>query len=149
MLAICRACTHWQAQIAIRAAFYTGMRLGELYAVVYEGGALVLADTKNGDRRAVPVHPKIAHLAKLLPLTAPKITVQRAWQRARAAAGLGHLHFHDLRHSAASEMVNAGVDLFTVGRVLGHRDSRSTSRYSHLTAQSLAAAVGKIGKRRA
>ena len=149
MLAICRACDHWQAQVAIRVAFYTGMRLGELYRVQAQGGALLLADTKNGDRRAVPVHPKIAHLVHLLPLTAPKITVQRAWQRARAAAGLQHLHFHDLRHSAASEMVNAGVDLFTVGRVLGHRDPRSTGRYAHLTAESLAAAVAKIGKKRA
>ena len=149
MLKLCRACDHWQAQIAIRVAFYTGMRLGELYRVERGDGVLVLADTKNGDRRAVPVHPKITHLVPLLPLTAPKITVQRAWQRARTAANLEHLHFHDLRHSAASEMVNAGVDLFTVGRVLGHRDARSTARYSHLTTDALAAAVGKIGKKRA
>lgn len=148
MLQLCRACDHWQAQIAIRVAFYTGMRLGELYRVEPGDGVLVLADTKNGDRRAVPVHPKIAHLAPLLPLTAPMITVQRAWQRARAAVNLEHLHFHDLRHSAASEMVNAGVDLFTVGRVLGHRDARSTARYSHLTTDALAAAVGKIGQKK-
>ncbi len=149
MLKLCRACKNWQAQIAIRVAFYTGMRLGELQRLEVVDGALVLADTKNGDRRAVPVHPKIAHLTRHLPLTAPKITVQRAFQRARDAAGLAHLHFHDLRHSAASEMVNAGVDLFTVGRVLGHRDARSTARYSHLTPGKLADAVAQIGKRRA
>jgi site-specific recombinase XerD len=40
------------------------------------------------------------------------------------------------------------VDLYSVGRVLGHRDSRSTQRYSHLTADSLAAAVGKIGAKK-
>jgi integrase len=148
MLALCRACDHWQAQVAIRVAFYTGMRLGELYRVERGEGVLVLADTKNGDRRAVPVHPRIRHLLPLLPLTAPRITIQRAFQRARAAAGLDHLHFHDLRHSAASEMVNAGVDLFTVGKVLGHRDARSTARYSHLSADTLAAAVGKIGTKR-
>lgn len=149
MLAICRACTHWQTQVAIRVAFYSGLRLGELYSVEVAGGVLWLANTKNGDRRAVPMHPRIRHLVKHLPLTAPKITIQRAWQRARAAAGLPHIHFHDLRHSAASEMINAGVDLYTVGRVLGHRDGRSTQRYSHLTAETLAAAVGQIGKRRA
>lgn len=148
MLKLCRACDHWQAQVAIRVAFYTGMRLGELYNVELDGSILVLPDTKNGDRRAVPIHPKIRHLVRLLPLTAPKITVQRAWQRARAAAELDHLHFHDLRHSAASEMVNAGVDLYTVGRVLGHRDSRSTQRYAHLTAGTLAGAVATIGKRK-
>lgn len=149
MLRACRACTNWQAQIAIRVAFYTGMRLGELQRVRAEAGALVLDDSKNGDRRAVPVHPKIAHLLRHLPIRAPKITIQRAWERARAAVELGDVHFHDLRHSAASEMVNAGVDLYTVGSVLGHRDARSTQRYAHLAHETLAAAVGKIGKRRA
>jgi integrase len=148
MLQACRACTHWQAQIAIRVAFYSGLRLGELYTVQPEAGALVLADTKNGDRRAIPAHPRIKHLLRHLPLTAPKITVQRAWQVARAKVGLEHVTLHDLRHSAASEMANAGVDLFTVGKVLGHRDSRSTARYSHLTAGTLANAVGLIGVKR-
>lgn len=148
MLQLCRACGNWQAQIAIRVAFYTGMRLGELYAVQPGEGVLLLADSKNGDRRAVPLHPKIAHLAQHLPLVAPKITVQRAFQVARARSGLDGLHFHDLRHSAASEMVNAGVDLYTVGKVLGHRDARSTQRYSHLRHETLAAAVGAIGKKK-
>jgi integrase len=148
MLQACRACTHWETQVAIRVAFYSGLRLGELLRVQPEGDALVLHDTKNGDRRAVPVHPKIRHLLRFLPLTAPKITIQRAWQRARARVGMEHVTLHDLRHSAASEMVNAGVDLFVVGKVLGHRDSRSTQRYSHLTADTLAGAVGLIGAKR-
>lgn len=148
MLHVCRACDHWQTQIAIRVSFYSGLRLGELYTAQADSGTLVLADTKNGDRRAVPAHPRIKHLLHLLPLTAPKITVQRAWQRARARVGLEHVHLHDLRHSAASEMINGGVDLYTVGRVLGHRDARSTQRYAHLTADTLAAAVGRIGAKR-
>jgi integrase len=148
MLRACRACTNWQAQIAIRVCFYSGLRLGELYTVATSAGALVLEDTKNGDSRAIPAHPKIRHLLRHLPLVAPQITVQRAWQRARARVGLDHVTIHDLRHSAASEMINAGVDLYTVGQVLGHRDSRSTQRYSHLTARTLADAVGKIGTKR-
>jgi site-specific recombinase XerD len=51
------------------------------------------------------------------------------------------------RHSAASEMANVGVDLFTVGRVLGYKDPRSTARYSHHQAQTLTAAVEKIGQK--
>jgi integrase len=85
---------------------------------------------------------------RFLPLRSPKITIQRAWQRARARVGMEHVTLHDLRHSAASEMVNAGVALFVVGKVLGHRDSRSTQRYSHLTADTLAGAVGLIGTKR-
>lgn len=149
MLQACRACTYWPAQIAIRVSFYSGLRLGELYRVQPDGRTLVLHDSKNGDRRAVPAHPKIAHLLRHLPLTAPKISVQRAWQRARAVVGLDAVHFHDLRHSAASEMANAGIDLYTIGRVLGHRDARSTQRYAHLAPATLASAVAKIGKRRA
>jgi site-specific recombinase XerD len=45
-------------------------------------------------------------------------------------------------------MVNAGVDLYTVGKVLGHRDQRSTARYAHLTHATLTAAVGAIGMKK-
>ena len=54
---------------------------------------------------------------------------------------------HDLRHSAASAMINAGVDLYTVGGVLGHQSATSTKRYSHLATSTLAAAVSMIGKK--
>jgi integrase len=146
MLRICRACTNWGAQIAIRVGFYTGMRLGEMLSVEVNDGLLIMPKTKNGDRRAIPAHPRIAHLLKHLPLEAKKHTIQVAFERARARVGLGHVHFHDLRHSSASEMVNAGIDLYTVGKVLGHRDPRSTARYSHLTAGRLSEAVGTIGR---
>lgn len=148
MLRLARACTNTQARAAIRLAFYTGLRLGELRAAQLERGLITLADTKNGDVRAVPPHPRIAHLVGRLPLTAPKITIQRAFDRARQAVGLPGVRFHDLRHSAASAMVNAGVDLYVVGQILGHRDPRSTARYSHLAAATLAAAVGTIGQKR-
>lgn len=147
MLRVCRACTNWHGQIAVRVGFYTGMRLGEILRAQPAGDVLVLTDSKNGDRRAIPIHPKIAHLAHLLPLPGPKITIQRAVKRAMERAGVTGTTFHDLRHSAASEMVNAGVDLYTVGGVLGHRDSRSTQRYAHLNTDTLKAAVRKIGRK--
>jgi integrase len=149
MLQICRACTNWDAQVAIRVAFYTGMRLGELLRVSLVGGLLVLDDTKNSDTRAVPVHPKIAHLVSRLPIATKRHTVQAAFHAARMRVGMRHINFHDLRHSAASEMVNAGVPLYDVGKILGHRDTRSTQRYSHLTADRLMAAVIQIGRKRA
>jgi integrase len=146
MLRICRACSNWDAQIAIRVAFYTGMRLGELYRCRTIGDLIVLDESKNGDTRAIPAHPRIKLLLPHLPLTGRKHTVQVAFIRARERVGLGHVRFHDLRHSAASEMVNAGVPLFDVGQILGHRDPRSTKRYSHLTAKRLQEAVNKIGR---
>jgi len=46
-------------------------------------------------------------------------------------------------------MVNAGVDLYTVGAVLGHKSSASTRRYAHLNTENLEKAVGMIGKKAA
>jgi site-specific recombinase XerD len=56
-------------------------------------------------------------------------------------ARLPGLRIHDLRRSAASIMVNGGVDLFAVGKVLGHPSYQSTQRYSHLANETLLAAV--------
>lgn len=147
MLRLARAADRHDVRVLIRTAFYSGMRLGELMRVEVADGALHLADTKNGTRRSVPAHPRIQTCLRYLPLTTPESTLQRGWQRARRAVGMGWLHLHDLRHSAASEMINADVDLYTVGAVLGHKDPRSTQRYAHLKHDTLAAAVGKIGRR--
>lgn len=59
------------------------------------------------------------------------------------------MHSHDLRHSAASALVNAGVDLYTVGAVLAHRSAASTKRYAHLATERLAEAIGRLGKKAA
>jgi site-specific recombinase XerD len=71
----------------------------------------------------------------------PYVTVKHSWQTARKAARLSDLRIHDLRHSAASFMINSGVDLFAVGKVLGHADYKSTMPYSHLANETLLSAV--------
>lgn len=146
MIAICRKCDNRNARMAIRIAFYSGMRMGEILRAEVSGTAFVLRDTKNGNPRIVPIHPRVAVCARKFKKM-PKSTLTRAWERSRNAANLRHLHFHDLRHSSASEMVNAGVDLYTVGAVLGHKDARSTKRYSHLATETLSAAIWHIGKK--
>lgn len=74
-------------------------------------------------------------------------SITHAWQWARREAKLEDLCIHDLRHSAASFMINSGVDLFAVGRVLGHANHASTMRYSHLSNDTLLAAVEAGAKR--
>lgn len=147
MLRAARAAKHHQTRVAIRVAFYSGLRMGELYRLEVVDGMLVLADTKNGEPRAVPAHPRITTCLRHLPLTMNRSTLQRDWQRARAASVGEGVRFHDLRHSTASAMVNAGVPLHTIGAVLGHRDPRSTMRYSHLKRDTLADAVAMIGRK--
>lgn len=145
MLQIARAMTNAEARAVLRIAFYSGMRLGEILSAKLRDDAFLLEDTKNGERRMVPIHPRVRSCLRYLPFSVKKITVQRQFSTKSRALGMGHFHFHDMRHSAASAMINSGVDLYTVGAVLGHKDFRSTKRYSHLATDTLAAAIRKIG----
>lgn len=145
MVALAKACEDRGTRALIRVAFYSGLRVGEQYAAQRLASAFVLLDSKNGQPRIVPIHPKAASAARVQLTDRSKIDYW--WRKARAAAGLGHVTLHDLRHAAATEMVNAGIDLATVGAVLGHKSAASTLRYSHHGVQRLAYAVGKIGRR--
>jgi integrase len=152
-LKICRKIKPGGSRAAIRIAFYSGMRAGEVgSATVAPGGEvfeLAAKDTKNGMPRAVPIHPRIAHVIRnpmLWPVRPTKWTVSKEFKAGARSAGYGHARLHDLRHSTASEMINAGVDLYTVGGVLGHKSAVSTKRYSHLATQTLQDAVSLVGK---
>ena len=147
VLSIARQITSRPARIALWAAYFSGMRIGEVLRCKVLGGCFLLEDTKNGDRRAIPVHPRIKHLLGDFPLAITKRGVQAQFAKARAKVGLDHLHIHDMRHSAASEMINAGATLYEVGAVLGHRSAQSTKRYAHLATDTLAVAVGLIGRK--
>lgn len=146
MISLVRACKNWPTRAAIRRAFYSGMRISEILRAVRVGNTFVLDDTKNGEPRIVPIHPKVMSIADKQLLT--QSNTARHWREARKAVGMTHLHFHDLRHSAASEMINNDVDLYTVGAVLGHKSGASTKRYAHLATKALTAAIGKIGKKK-
>lgn len=137
---------------AARVAFYTGWRISMVLEAVpmetHAGLFLYLADSKNGEPQLVPVHAKVEHLVRRhWPLQVTKWTVSKAVKAALREEGLGHARLHDLRHSAASEMINNDVDLYTVGKVLGHKSAVSTARYAHLAANKLQAAVAQIGAR--
>jgi integrase len=146
MLEVARACEHRQTRAAIRVAFYSGMRLSEILRATVVRGGFSLGTTKNGRPRIVPIHPRIAVIARNVIFTIRPSKLKDEWNKARVKAGFAELRFHDLRHSAASEMINAGVDLYTVGGVLGHKSQTSTKRYAHLVTERLADAVKKIGK---
>jgi len=60
-------------------------------------------------------------------------------------AGLYNFHFHDLRHSAASFMAMGGIDLLSIGKILGHKTLSMTQRYAHLSPGHLRNAVAAIG----
>lgn len=147
MLRVARACRHRPTRAAIRVAYYSGMRLGEIARARrdFEARAFVLLDTKNGDPRIVPMHPKI-RVCAAIPL-GTRFATHYHFSAARLAAGMPWLHFHDLRHSAASALIAEGVDLYTVGAILGHKSTTSTKRYAHLAQDKLTEAIGRIGQK--
>lgn len=144
MLQLARACDHRPTRAAIRIAFYSGMRISEIIRAERTADAFVLRDTKNGEPRIVPMHPRLRCCAHIKQVESSATSAY--FRAARAKVGMDWLHFHDLRHSAASELINRQVDLYTVGAVLGHKSSQSTKRYAHLATDTMRQAIMKIGR---
>lgn len=147
VLTLARACKDGQTRAAILIAFYSGMRSGEIRRARVVGTAFMLNDTKNGDARIIPIHPNIRRYVGKPQRT--KFAQNYHFKKARAAVGMEHLHFHDLRHSAASAMVAAGASANAVGAVLGHRSAQSMKRYTHFMQEQLRAAVFSVGRKAA
>jgi site-specific recombinase XerD len=71
----------------------------------------------------------------------PFVSIFGSWNTARKLAGLPEVRMHDLRHSMASNMVNSGRSIYEVAKVLGHTQLKTSQRYSHLSQETLLAAV--------
>lgn len=136
----------------------TGARVSELLNAEWRHVDLdrrvwLIPTSKTGKARHVPLSQAAIDILEQVPkfdsryvLPNPKTLkpftdLKHPWQTARDIARLPGFRIHDLRHAAASAMVSAGIDLFAVGRVLGHADHKSTMRYSHLANDTLMAAV--------
>lgn len=143
----------------VRLLLLTGARKSELLQARWEHinldqRAWHIPDTKTNKPRYVPLSQPAIDVIGQLPrwpdcpwlipnpeTRKPYVAIKHPWDTARRAAGLPDLRIHDLRHSAASFMINAGIDLYAVGRILGHSDHQSTMRYAHLANDTLLAAV--------
>ena len=71
---------------------------------------------------------------------------KKSWASICKAAGISGLRIHDLRHSYASMLVNAGLSLPTIGAMLGHTQVSTTARYSHLVDGTLRTAAEHVGQ---
>ena len=60
-----------------------------------------------------------------------KDSIKGAYERLCKKAGITGLRFHDLRHTAATRMIEAGASIVAVSRILGHSDIKMTMRYTH------------------
>ena len=139
-------------------SIHTGIRMSEQYSlrwpqVDFERRHLFLPQTKNGDSRDVPLNGTAsAALEKLYAesegdFVFPNAESPRGWfLSAVERAGLKDYTWHCNRHTFASRLVMAGVDLHTVGELLGHRTAQMTKRYAHLSVNHKQSAVERISQ---
>lgn len=136
-------------------ALMTGMRQGEQFSLVWENidlnaARLRLDQTKNGHGRFVQLNSRA--LAALSMLRDRGLATGRVFfnQKPRwfteavREVGMKDFTWHCLRHTFASRLVMAGVDLRTVQELLGHRSIHMTMRYSHLSPEHCVKALEKL-----
>ena len=146
-----------QAAAAIRLLLFSGARSSEITGLQWDwvrGTRAVLPDSKTGPK-AIQLPPPARAVLQGLPRTSrfvfpnaegsgPMTDLGGRWRKLRATAGLDDVRIHDCRHTYASHAVMSGLDLYTVGRLLGHADLASTERYAHLADEHVRDAAGRI-----
>ncbi len=153
----------------VRLALETGMRQGEIAGMTWnmvdlKKRTVTLQETKNGEKRIVPLSTEALRILSNLPrridgnvweLFSPQ-TIAVAWRRAVARARTGYekeceekgtkpdptflvdLTFHDLRHEATSRFFEKGFNPMEVATITGHKTLQMLKRYTHLRAEDLA-----------
>jgi len=137
----------------------TGMRKSEVLALTWEqvdlrNGLILLHDTKNADRREVPINETVRRVLSGIvrrvdipwvfynPQTDGRYnSIWKSFDHACKKAKIRDFHVHDCRHAFASALVMSGADLVTVKELLGHRDIKMTLRYAHLAPSHRSKAV--------
>lgn len=143
----------WMLPLVV-VALETAMRRGELLSLEWKLVDLdqriaMLETTKNGDRRFVPLSSRaistLAHLPRsidghVFPITL--YAVAAAFGHAVRRAGLKDLRFHDLRHTAITQMASKLPNVIELSAVTGHRSLKMLQRYYHPSPQDLAKKLG-------
>ncbi len=156
----------WLREI-VAFALNTGMRQGEILDLrwpcvdLFRKTATIMR-SKNGERRTIPLNQavldvlkskaKVRHIKSDYLFSSGNGTriiernLQRAFGQAIERAKIKDFRFHDLRHTFATRLVQSGIDLYTVVKLLGHKDIRMTQRYAHHCPESLRGGVDALQK---
>jgi len=149
----------------IRLLLYTGARKREVLDAKWDDIdwtrqmlTVPAARSKSKKPRYIPLSDAAIELLRALPrqddipwvffnpkTKKPPVSIFCAWDSIRKKVGLGEVRLHDLRHSYASFLVNAGRSLYEVQKLLGHHDPKVTMRYAHLSPQGMLDAVNVVG----
>ena len=148
---------------AIRLLIYTGCRISEILTLKWDDinlkdSFIYLKDSKTG-KRTIVLNESAKELIRSIPKKEDNpyvfcgkkpgehlIDFTKTWQRIRKKANIPDVRIHDLRHSFASFALKKGVDLYTVSKLLGHKNIATTTRYAHLDIDHLKEATNKVAE---
>ncbi len=163
LLAACAKSGNPDLELVVRIALASGARQAEIVHLRWRMLDLAhecafLPTSKTGEPRVMPlpgevadalrVRAKVRHIDSDLIFPSPEASnrprhIWQSWNVARKLAGLPDFRFHDLRHTAATEMLRAGVDSRIVATVLGHRSLNMMRRYAHVAPELVVDAAKK------
>jgi integrase len=150
----------------VQVALLTGLRLGDIRRLTwdridFEQNLIRIMQVKTQTPLLLPVSEALAEVLRGIPrdMDSPYVFsqcgrshrrfgwVRTDYDKAIRAAGLVGTRFHDLRHTAATQLRRLGRDLQVVQQLLGHKTIRTTMRYSHVHPTELREAVNKLGEK--
>jgi len=163
LLETCKGSRHDGLYLITLIALSTGMRQAEIMTVKwdqvnFERRTITLFKTKNKEIRVVPIvgiaATQLKAFGKIRDLKNPFVFTgkndanalfpRKAWEDAIKDANIKDFHFHDCRHSAASELAMNGASLHEIAAVLGHKTLAMVQRYAHLSEQHTMSVVERM-----
>jgi integrase len=179
LLAACKNSKNSYIHLFVLLSLSTGMRKNEVLGLRWadfdqDMKQLTLHDTKNGEKRGIPVAAQaLAELLRVRSKAEKKLKAEKRpksdleghhifpsraggdepldirvpWETVRDAAKLSDFRIHDLRHTAASYLAMNGSSLLDIAHVLGHKSLDMVKRYAHLSPQHTAKTIHELDKR--
>ncbi|MGE4531453.1 MAG: tyrosine-type recombinase/integrase [Acidithiobacillus sp.] len=164
LLDACKQSSNKDLYLAVLLSLTTGGRQAETMSASWAQidltrATLQLEETKNGSRRTLhlvgPVLELLKERAKVrridTDLVFPSsvnprqpISLRNPWETALKTAGIEGFHWHDLRHSFASEAAMHGASLPELAALLGHKTLSMVTRYSHLSPAHTASLAERV-----
>lgn len=147
-------------------AISTGARKGEILGlkwadIDWERQSAVFQDTKNDERRSVPLSESVVGVLRDLHkirridtnLVFPRkdgkksVDLRTQWRLAITTAQIADFRFHDLRHCAASYLAMNGASPILIATVLGHKTLEMVKRYAHLSNEHTVDAINSMNEK--
>lgn len=166
LLEACKQSSNGMLYPAVVLAMSTGMRRGEQFSLTWnkvnlDNGRIVLEDTKNGERRTVVATgialDELRRMSKVRRIDNPHVFPGKKrgqpvdlcapWRKALKAAEIEDFHWHDLRHTFASELAMSGATLAEIAEAMGHKTLAMVKRYAHLTEGHVGSVVERMTAR--